>query len=466
MLSPTLGLLVWFLVLLLLLRYDGVGRGSTSPALWLPLAWIFFSGSRLPAQWLGITSPSMATAFEEGSPLDRTILFLLIVLALWVVARRRISWSALFRQNLALASLLLFALASVVWSDFPFITFKRWVRDLGTYVMILIVLSERHPLEAVSIVLRRLSYLLLIASTILIKYYPELGVLYNPWTGAPEYTGASTSKNMLGAICLIAALYLVWDTVDRWPERKTRAITRRLVVNGLMILTALWLMNLSNSATSRVCLVLGCLIILLAHTKLAKANPRRILIAIPAALVSYVVVDFFVDVSSLVAELLGRDPSLTGRRGIWSAVLAQQTNPLLGVGYQTFWLGQRLLGVFKTLDTAFIINEAHNGYLEVYLNLGLIGLALIVLVIATSYRTLWLQTVTSPRFASFSLAFWSIMLVYNITEAAFVGSLPWSVFLLLTVVVPGAKAESPVPSAAVWRPRGVALVRQVRQRDV
>ena len=140
----------------------------------------------------------MATAFEEGDPINQIILLLLIVLALRILASRHLDWPEIFAHNSAL-TLLLVALASVTWCDFSFISFKRWIRDLGTYVMVLVVLSESHPLTAISFLFDGCHTCCLILSIVLIKYYPDMGVVYNPWTGSPQYVGAATSKKYAGA---------------------------------------------------------------------------------------------------------------------------------------------------------------------------------------------------------------------------------------------------------------------------
>ena len=75
-------------------------------------------------------------------------------------------------------------------------------------------------------------------------------------------------------------------------------------------------------------------------------------------------------------EILGRDATLTGRTDLWKELLAQPLNPLLGPGYQSFWqtpaaaqLGEKFY---------FIPNQAHNGYLEVYIQTGMISLFLLL----------------------------------------------------------------------------------------
>ncbi len=82
------------------------------------------------------------------------------------------------------------------------------------------------------------------------------------------------------------------------------------------------------------------------------------------------------------------------------------------------------------------LNESHNGYLEVYLNLGFIGVFLLIAFIISSYRRICNSLSTMPILATLRLAFWTIMLFYNMTEAAFKAHLMWETFLLATLVVP------------------------------
>jgi O-antigen ligase len=85
------------------------------------------------------------------------------------------------------------------------------------------------------------------------------------------------------------------------------------------------------------------------------------------------------------ALLLGRaeeSDTLSGRAFIWPEVLyyAQQ-RLLLGYGYESFWTASRI----ETISTAlgWGLREAHNGYLELLLWLGVSGLALAALVVIT-----------------------------------------------------------------------------------
>lgn len=429
-----LGALAWTVLGLVLLRLSSTD-GKQSPALWVPVMWLFIISSKLPSQWLGLNPMSLTTAFEEGSALDRVIYVSLIIACIGILSTRRLNWNELLARNSALLLVLLFALVSVIWSDFTYVAFKRWFRDLGLYLMILVVLTDSRPEIAISTVIRRSSYIVLFLSLILIKYYTYIGIHYDFYSGAPEYQGATTSKNMLGAMCLISGLFYFWDTLARWPHRKTREAKRVLFANIVVSAVTVRLLLLSNSATSRLCLVVGCVVIAVLRSQWARAKPRRVAVAIPVVLVAYAVLEVVFDLSTIVAEFLGRDPTLHGRTGIWDAVLKFQTNPLLGMGYDSFWMGDRLAGVAATLNTGFV-NEAHNGYLETYLNLGLVGVILLLLFMISSYRTVCRRYTVSPHFASLGVALWVVMAFYNFTEAAFGGGLLWCALLLLVLVVP------------------------------
>ena len=169
---PFLALILWFVLLVALFWWDPGKESGVSAALWVPLIWMFIMGSRLPSQWLGVQVGSQVQAMEEGNPIDRTIFFGLMLAALGILMSRSFKWDTFFARNLALTAFLLFALISVVWSDFPLVALKRWFRDLGVYFAVLVVLSDPRPLDALRTVLRRLAYLLIPLSIVLDKYFP------------------------------------------------------------------------------------------------------------------------------------------------------------------------------------------------------------------------------------------------------------------------------------------------------
>lgn len=434
---PILALVLWAVLLFGLLCWDPAKAPRTSPALWVPVIWMFILGSRLPSQWLGGQVEISLQAMEDGNALDRIISSGLILLAIGILVSRSFKWDAFFANNIALTAFLCFALMSVLWSDYPLNSLKRWLRDLGDYLVILVALSDPRPPEAIRTVLRRLFFPLISLSIVLIKYYPQIGKSWDVWTGVAEYSGVTTGKNMLGALCLVSGLFFFWDTMTRWADRKERRTKRIIFVNFAFIAMTLWLLERSNSATSRVCLVVGCLVIAAAHCKAIKRRPTILTGLIPAGICGCLVlaVAFWADISAAAAGAVGRDATLTDRTKIWSLLLSMKISPLLGTGYESFWLGPRLQWFWRNAGLGHI-NEAHNGFLEVYLNMGIIGLSLLGWFLIASYRTICRRSKPFSSYRSLSLAFWTTLLFYSITEVSFRSGLMWLTFLLGAIAVP------------------------------
>ena len=111
--------------------------------------------------------------------------------------------------------LLAYMLVSIVWSDYQFVSFKRWVRVAGTFIMAVMVLTEVQPYEAMQAILRRVIYVVIPFSFLLVKYFPKIGVFFGRWNGEPFYAGATINKNTLGEICMLAVFFLIWGFVRR-----------------------------------------------------------------------------------------------------------------------------------------------------------------------------------------------------------------------------------------------------------
>lgn len=403
-------------------------------------------------------------AFDEGNSLDRAILFLLILMAFAILARRSFRWTQWLSTNPMLCAFLLLACFSVLWSDLPVVAFKRWFRDFGGYAMICVVLSSRRPVEAMRLVFRRLGYLFLSLSIVLIKYFPSLGVEHNFWTGERMVRGVTTSKNDLGAVCLISGIFFVWDTIIRWPDRKKARTKRIIALNFAFLFLALWLLHLAHSTTSTICFFLGSAVIISTRTNTFRRHPVLLKALIPAVFCLYLILNFGFGLTGSLAQAVGKDPTLTDRTKIWAILLSMHTNPLIGTGYESFWLGHRLEWFWQYSGQGHL-NEAHNGYLEVYLELGLIGEALIVGLLISSYRRICKMLRNSESTAVLGLAMWLVFVFYNMTEAAFEGTLMFLVFLMGAACVPATAGRQSIGASTNALSRGsiaVALQRNIQ----
>lgn len=103
------------------------------------------------------------------------------------------------------------------------------------------------------------------------------------------------------------------------------------------------------------------------------------------ALLFLVIIISFPTLISYFFEITGKDPTLTGRTEIWALVLAQNINDLItGVGFQSFWIPEKLSKII--LFQYWMPNQSHNGYVDIILEIGIIGLVLFILVQYSFFR--------------------------------------------------------------------------------
>jgi O-antigen ligase len=141
---------------------------------------------------------------------------------------------------------------------------------------------------------------------------------------------------------------------------------------------------------------------------------------------------------SAVASALGRSSTLSGRTDIWEASIASADNPVIGTGFESFWNANarkvsQILVARGFIDMSNLVS-AHNGYIEVYLDLGYVGVGLLALVLVKGFRDAVNSFRYDPRLAGLLLAYVTTATFYAITEAGFRMLSPSWIFLLLAAV--------------------------------
>jgi exopolysaccharide production protein ExoQ len=427
---PPLTLLLCTAFVLFLLRLESRVSRGLSTALWIPTVWILMIASRSLGAWFGMTGDN-----ESGSSLDRLVLSGLTVAGIVMLARRRFNWSGALRRHRWLLALLAYMFVSTLWSDNTLVALKRCVREVIVVVMALVTMSEADPRQALASLLRRSAYVLVPFSLVLIKYYPTLGRQYGRWSGVEMWSGVAGQKNMLGRLCMISVLFLLWSLHQRWRNRAAVGGRYQGWADVSVILTALYLLKGADSSTSLATLIVGVATFLglRLFRKLKLMVPQVGLLALVIVLLGFGVSAPFLGGSNVAAfsSSLGRDATLTGRTEVWAAllpVLKQQL--LLGYGFGSFWTDAR--------RELYDIPTAHSGYLDILLELGAVGLALYTVWLLSCARQLHRALAQDYDWASIAICFLIMCLVYNVTESA-LNSLTehmTAVVVLASLVVP------------------------------
>jgi exopolysaccharide production protein ExoQ len=449
-LPPQLALLLTLALIIFLFRRDIREKPDISSALWLPLLWLVLACSRSVTQWLNIFGlpVSGATSVEEGSPLDASFYFAMIIAGFCVLLKRQVRLSEVVVNNGWLIAFLLYCFISIAWSDFPFVAFKRWIKILGHPIMVLIVLTEPDPEEALIRLMKRCAYVVVPISILWIKYYPHLGRKYDRWTGMAMSNGITLHKNLLGGVCLILGFFFFWLLLKTWKtERSTWRRNELRLIAGFLI-GIWWLFSQAHSATSQISLLIGLLVVVFVGIR--SINKNFIGTYMLAALALIAAVELTFGISGRLSEALGRGSTMSGRTVLWTRLLELNTNPILGTGFESFWLGERLTqleGIFF-----FIPNEAHNGYLETYLTLGLIGLFLLIGLFVATFWKIRRELFRNFEWGRYRLGFLAAVVVYNWPEAAFRTLSPiWFAFYLIAMDYPRTLLATARPSVEVAR---------------
>jgi exopolysaccharide production protein ExoQ len=352
----------------------------------------------------------------------------LVVLA-W---RRKRLWTVL-RVNGPILLFFSYCGLSILWSDFPEVAFKRWIKAIGDLAMVLVVLTDPDWSAAIKRVLARASFLLIPLSVLFIKYYPSLGRGYHPWVWTPYYTGVTTNKNELGYICLIFGIASVWRWLQAFRQKQEKRRTAALAAYSVLLAMVLWLFWMAQSLTSLACFLMASGLMIATSLSPRARRPWAVHSMVGAVLLVSSLA-LFGDVGGLL-QALGRDPTLTGRTEIWNVVLGLTGNSWIGTGYESFWLGARLERIWSLYW--WHPRQAHNGYIEIFLNLGWVGVTLLAFLLIMGYRNVVAGLRRNPDTGPLRLAYFVAALAFNCTEAAFKMMHPvWLVFLLAVAAVP------------------------------
>ncbi len=414
-------------------------KSRPSLALWVPTIWILLAGSRMVSVWLTNQADVVRSASEvgEGSPLDSVILAGLLMAGVIVLACRMRRVVAVLKLNWPLLAFFGYCLASTLWSETPELALKRWVKATGDVVMVLVILTDRNRLEAIKRVITRVAFILMPLSVLLIEFYPSIGRAYSLEDGDYTYTGVTTNKNMLGVVCLVAGLGCLWLFVKALRERRRKV--RELLALGGALACIFWLFVVANSITPLFCFMMGATLIVMVNLP-GKQRASNIHMAVAGMLSVALLIFVFPEIFTSVIGLFGRNSTLTGRTGLWKILIAMDTRPWFGTGFESFWLGNRLEQLWSIIP--WQPNESHNGYLEVYLNLGWAGVGFLALLLGTGYRHLVDVYRQDAIAGSLRLAYFAAALAYSFSEAGFRMLDPMWIFLLLAIIaVPGPAAR-------------------------
>ncbi|MEK7407112.1 MAG: O-antigen ligase [Acidobacteriota bacterium] len=387
---------------------------------------------------------------RTGDLLTNAIWSLIYLITFLLLKARCTLSTRVFTGASLLLALVGIALASIFWSDAPVLTVLRGTALIGTTI-VGVYLASRYSLRQQLRILGLTFAIAAVLSLLFALGLPSYGIASGEFHG--EWVGIYAHKNNLGANMAIAfALFLALGRTEpryRWVFR---------LGAGLSLLLILF----SDSITSLVACVatLGLLFFSRVVTYPHRRG-SRLLLGLVAVAVLFLVVFYFEEVT----YALGRDLALTGRTELWDLVVgAILDRPRLGYGYGAFWRGYE--GSSGDVWNAFgsELFYSHNGFLDVWLDLGLFGLgAFVVGYVVYAGRALSILRNTRDPEALWPLLLLAFIFVSNLTEGSILRSntAAWILYTATVLSICAAKRELAGRSRVGWSGRQAPLERLV-----
>ncbi len=325
------------------------------------------------------------------------------------------------------------AFASKYWSLDPATTSRRVIAMIFSGSFAIYLGSTFHGPHLPRL-LTRCIFILGLLSIFMVFAVPSIGVHQD--INAGMWRGVWYEKNQMGMVMAAGG-----TAAAAWAASEDRLRLTPL----LAILLCILLVLATRSKTSLLCIMLGVGMIGVLWT-LKRGGPALAVAAVWMGVVGAAAGWWLWTYESAeILAALGKDPSLTGRTDIWDALFVKiAERPWTGYGYNAFWGLESAPATWVRYQTGWLVPSAHNGWIDLLVQLGWPGAILVGTIMASSYVVTLIRLPRAGlREGFWSIAYLSVYILLTFSESVLVSAqaLPWT--LCLTVL---ARAVYPEPS--------------------
>ncbi len=299
------------------------------------------------------------------------------------------------------------AFVSTLWSYAPLETLRGSVALLGNTLIGIYLVTCYSRQKFLKLLLWALG-LIVVLSLGLSIFLPD--VAFHHFPGSMR--GVLSNKNHFGPLMALAVI--------TWLLYSVHSTKMRFMAICFCLLSFIFLL-LSQCITAWIIfsILLPMVIIyyLLRH--------KRVKMAVPIILITLALCTFFFLITTNLnnlLELAGKNITLTGRTELWLIVwdMIQHQQPWLGFGYDAFWLGMEGPSGAVWEIISWNPPHAHNGYLDVWLQLGVVGIVIFIISFVINYfRAVLLACRQKDILQMFPLLILTFMIIHNLSESTF-----------------------------------------------
>lgn len=406
----------------------GVSLKPRTPPLWrTPLGWLlliplfYITANGTFILHSGDTDFSATGQTLETSAAHKVSIVLVCLIWMALAALRFTPVSALARRTKLILSFPVLALVSCAWSTEP----RQTIISAGillAFTCFSIYVASRFPFQKQFELIVMIGALALPASVLLALLVPSIGATDAGWRGVFGH------KQSCAAVCtvwLITALY--WRASGIYQK----------IFRVLYILMSIGLIVMSKSRTGWA-LALVALALCAVVGVLQRFPPRQslALLLIGSVLASAALYGVYL-ASTYILTSVGKDPTLSERTIIWAASWqAALQHPMLGYGFEGFWRGLYGPSQNVVLVAGWALQQAQDGYLDIWLGLGAVGVALFAFAVLQALKNAaaCFHAGEHRSYVAWCIGIVLCSLLYNIGESSIaVINMNWFVFVLALI---------------------------------
>jgi O-antigen ligase len=344
---------------------------------------------------------------EETTDIKNQIVYLFLFLSSLIVLSKRFNkvFSFIISEKY-LSLFVLVCLLSALWSDYSFMSFKRSFQLLVIFLVIVEALIDIDPKT------------LLLQLKIIVSAYLFLSVYAGRFIPAAidpafgTWRGIEIQKNHLGQ----TSIYCILTAIVFYSFDKTRLSK---LYDFMLMFLSVYLIYKAHSSTGILVLSMIIFVGLIFQiesifSKFGFGRSFLLLLFLFLLGFAFIFLIFASDIFSLIPGYFGKDMTLSGRSDIWKFAWDDiEKKFLLGYGFATYWvMGTPRIEIFASYFEGFKVNQAHNGFIEIMLQLGVVGAILFLFLIAAyGYRMVKVNS-------NLAILIFVAILTLNYTESA------------------------------------------------
>lgn len=316
------------------------------------------------------------------------------------------------------------ALASTFWSDVPGTTLRGSI-FLGQITSFGVYFAARYSLkEQLGLLTVTFSIVMLLSIAIALAL-PDYGVMTFQEGGVHQgaWRGIYIHKNGLGRMMVLSALVFLLST--------SNSRNRWLAWSGFILSIAIIVLSTSKTALA---ILFTSIALLPFYKALRWRSSLAACFAIATVLVGGSLAILLASNAEAILGVFGRDLTLTGRTDLWVAVLDKiSERPWLGYGYGGFWRSWEGESAQVLSTVRWAAPHSHNGFLDLWLDLGLLGLLTFALgFLAVCWRSVICLRLIGTYEGLLPIAYLTFLLLANLTESSLLRQN--SLWILFTVI--------------------------------